>query len=140
MITPLGGVLPNGEGDGNKVATYNEYLIDIIEAAITGIRTPPTFTAPTLLNSWANYGSGYAAAGYVLHNGVVYLRGSIAGGTVNTTLFTLPVGYRPSSILVFATSSNNTHCYIEVRSNGNVVQLNGSNVFLALDTVRFIPA
>lgn len=29
--TPLGGVLPNGEGEAGKVATYNEYLINVLE-------------------------------------------------------------------------------------------------------------
>lgn len=53
--------------------------------------------APTLVNSWANYGSDHPPAGYMKDAfGVVHLRGLIRNGSSTTaTMFTLPEGYRP---------------------------------------------
>lgn len=53
--------------------------------------------APSLLNSWANYGIGHNPAGYFKDTlGIVHLRGLVKDGTVGQAIFTLPTGYRPS--------------------------------------------
>lgn len=55
--------------------------------------------SPTLLNSWIDYGSGYAPMRYMKdRNNMVYIEGVIKNGTTTkgTQLFRLPVGYRPA--------------------------------------------
>lgn len=55
---------------------------------------------PAFQNSWDNLsaiaGAGYDLGSYRKYDGRVYLGGYYYGGTMGTTIFTLPVGYRPS--------------------------------------------
>ncbi len=63
------------------------------------LRFTPKWTAPTLQNSWVDFGSGFAPAGYYKDpDGRVYLRGLVKDGTDNATIFTLPEGFRPAYI------------------------------------------
>lgn len=57
------------------------------------------WTAVSFQNSWVN-GSSQPAQ-YRKIGDVVHLRGHIGGGTLSTTAFTLPVGYRPPNNLYF---------------------------------------
>lgn len=95
----------------------------------------------TFDNSWVNYSSTYAPAGYYKDPwDVVHLRGMIKDGTVgaiNGTAFTLPAGYRPEYDLKFAVSSDNAFGEVQVRPAGYVVMLTGSNVFFDLAPVSF---
>jgi len=98
-----------------------------------------TWVAPTLLNSWTNFGTGFAAAGYrKLISGEVILKGVIAPGTTTagTVLFTLPAGYRPADTLVFVAASS-TKVRIDVASNGDVKIMEVPSSFLSLDGIRF---
>lgn len=53
--------------------------------------------APTLTNSWVNYGSGYELAGYRLIGNQMHLRGTLKNGVVGSAILTLPVGFRPTA-------------------------------------------
>lgn len=46
-------------------------------------------------NSWMDYGNGFGGLQYRLLNGVLYLRGTIKGGAVNSIVSNLPAGFRP---------------------------------------------
>ena len=73
-------------------------------------------------NSWVNYGSPYANAGYAKDvHGKVYLQGAIKNGTDNQSAFTLPSGYRPAADKFFpvGTTSGNAGRVI-VGSDGTV--------------------
>lgn len=97
---------------------------------------------PTLLNSWTNFGSGFQTARYRrLPSGQVEIQGLVAGGTGPlSTVFTLPVGYRPAAALVFATIANNALARLDVEADGDVRWvLGGTNAFLSLNCV-FYPA
>ena len=55
----------------------------------------PSWTSPTLVNSWVNNGGTTDTVGYMKDTlGFVHLKGTIKSGTT-TTVLTLPVGYRP---------------------------------------------
>lgn len=108
----------------------------------TGLTTilQEAWVAPTLLNSWVNYGGGYNSAGYFKDShDVVHLRGMIKDGTATsgTTLFTLPVGYRPTARELFNVQSNGALGRIDVLSTGSVQILTGSNVWISLDGISF---
>lgn len=102
--------------------------------------------APTLVNTWANYGTGFPEAGYRIDStGLVRVKGLLKDGdaTSGTILFTLPVGYRPAERIQFggvsATTPGTTwaDCRIDAHTGGEVTIVNGGNVFLSLAQVQF---
>lgn len=96
------------------------------------------FTAPTFLNSWVNFGGAFNNAGYYKDSfGIVHLRGLVKDGVVNTPIFTLPAGYRPSATELFPTDSNGAHAQITVSAAGDVVLATGSNVYASIDGMTF---
>jgi hypothetical protein len=100
------------------------------------------WTAPTLTNSWVNAGGGTFAAGYRKVGSMVYLRGSIRSGTIGSAAFTLPAGYRPLSLAVIGTVSNNAGTLmvsqLTVSGPGAVTPAVGSNASgFYLDNLSF---
>lgn len=109
-----------------------------LEEVLAGFRV--RFAAPTLLNSWVNYGIGLSPAGYYKDPyGRVHLKGTIKSGTVTsgTVLFTLPAGFRPLETLIFPVDSNNAHGRVNVQANGDVVIILGNATHLSLSGISF---
>lgn len=99
---------------------------------------PEQFIAPTLINSWVNFGGGFNSAGYYKDPfGIVHLRGMISTGTLTSAAFILPLGYRPVATELFAANSNDAMGRLTVDASGNVVPRIGSNVFFSLDGLTF---
>jgi hypothetical protein len=90
----------------------------------TGWTTVTTFT-----NSW----TASPPAQYILIGRVVYLRGSITGGTAGTSAFTLPAAYRPTSAVNFTcvTGTAGTPNTVTVGTTGNVVPTTSTNTGLS---------
>lgn len=90
--------------------------------------TPEAVIAPTLLNSWVNYGGTEANAGYSKNPfGSVRLRGRIKTGATGTVCFTLPAGYRPPANLNFIVASDSTtSSLVAVPAGGNVTVFAGA--------------
>lgn len=89
-------------------------------------------------NSWTNYGT-YADAAFSRDAlGIVRLRGLVTGGSLGTTIFTLPEGYRPPLAEIFAVSSNNSIGRVDVGVSG-VVRLVyvGSPTYVSLSGISF---
>lgn len=108
-----------------------------------------TWTAPTLTNSWVNYGGSATNAGYRKDaSGIVWLRGAIKNGTNATSAFTLPVGYRPSSTQTFAVvgansgATANTLATVKTEPDGTVViaVISGGTGWIYLDGIAFFAA
>lgn len=96
--------------------------------------------APTFQNSWVNFGSVWATAGYRKDAfGYVWLKGLIKSGTMPGTCFTLPAGYRPATNqrLRFACISNNALGAANVQDDGAVYLEVGSNAYFFLDNIRY---
>jgi hypothetical protein len=144
----------------------NEWICIAIRNQDTGMvnwfdgREQDYWRAPTLLNGWIDYDAGWHPAEYKRDNGIVYIQGLVKAGTIATTIFTLPAGYRPAPIsnglifsgIVSATTSGgastgtaHTHnipvpsTRIDVLANGNVTLLNSlaSNSYVSLSGVSF---
>lgn len=107
-----------------------------------------TWSSISLQNSWVNYGgASYSTAQYTKSSDkIVTVRGLIKNGTTtkNTTIFTLPVGYRPTKSLVFMTAGSNPGeipARIDILSDGivRVATENGAigNTFLSLAGISF---
>lgn len=90
-------------------------------------------------NSWTNFGSGYNDAAYYKDPlGVVHLRGLIKSGTVGSTAFTLPSGYRPPATSAFPVASNAAFGYLEIGSSGVVIPRSPSNnAWVTLEGITF---
>jgi hypothetical protein len=94
--------------------------------------------APTLLNSWVAFGGTFPSARYYKDEfGVVHLSGVLKSGTVPSTAFILPIGYRPLFDLVFASISNSLIARVDIKPNGNVGLNLGSNLSFNLDGISF---
>ncbi len=94
--------------------------------------------APTLLNNWVNFGPGWATAGYRKSaNGDVHVRLMVKDGTLGTSVFTLPAGYRPDATRVLAgTANGGTAARWDIDTDGSVtIVTGGSTVFSALECV-----
>lgn len=75
-------------------------IFDLIGTVIDGRCTlhAPSYTAPTLLNGWENFGGGLSTIGYCRFAGRVWLKGTLKSGTLNTDIFQLPSNCYPSEI------------------------------------------
>jgi hypothetical protein len=100
---------------------------------------PEQLYAPTLAGAWVNFNAAtYKSAGYWRDaNGVVHLQGVVKDGTIDTTIFTLPNGFRPATIVVIATVSNALFGYIQINTDGTVVPKVGNNAWVSLEGITF---
>jgi len=95
-------------------------------------------------NSWVDSDAGSSPAGFYLDDdGALCLMGRIKNGTINSSAFTLPVGYRPrydSSHVVVADQypSNTTATIIVFGGTGVVFVASSSNTEINLDGVRIL--
>jgi hypothetical protein len=104
----LGGALVNvfsGDLQATQIAVfkYDGTNMVLINPSGYGVTSALTWTALSLSNSWTN-GAGYRAASYALSPfNILRLSGGIQGGTLTdgTTVFTMPVGFRPPNAVQF---------------------------------------
>lgn len=76
------------------------------------------WTNATTQNSWVG---GSVAPGYIREGNTVVLRGNVQGGTIGNAAFTLPTGYRPSSLLAMACAVDLQTGYCQVTTAGLVI-------------------
>lgn len=101
----------------------------------------PVWTAPTLGHSWVNE-DGYAPASYRIDaGGRVHLRGLMKNGSLATTAFALPAGYRPTLTEAFAAEAhdgaNPVHGLLFILSTGEVQPTYGGNTHFSLSGISF---
>lgn len=140
-----GGTLPQA---GAAVALFYDSTGALRVVWWDGVYTPPAppvvtgaaWIAPTLLNSWANLGSGFETAGYLKDPfGFVHLKGVIAGGATGTVAFTLPAGYRPGATTLHASgTATGITANVQVATSGTVsVAFSGSSNY-GLSGITFL--
>lgn len=120
-------------------SAYMVYLSDRWRVISPSTYVIEDWIAPTFLNSWVNYDSGHAPAGYSKDSaGVVRLRGLIKNGTIGLSAFTLPVGYRPEYPSHQLGASADAYGVIYIDTGGNVVpRLPCSNSWVDLSLLQF---
>lgn len=128
--------LPDGTTATTQAAGDNSTKL----ATTAFINTMQAWQAPTLLNSWANYGSGQSDAGYFKDPfGIVHLKGLIKDGST-AVIFTLPAGYRIQATGRWLCISGAGYAYVSVSSGGDVTleaYVGGSNAGVDLSTISF---
>jgi hypothetical protein len=106
---------------------------DLLDRA--GGTTP--WVAPTLTNSWVNYGSSFRTARYRRVGDQVEIEGLVKSGTSGLAVFTLPTGFRPPEYLLWPTVSDpNVFARLDVQSDGQVIVYivgAGTNAFASLN-------
>lgn len=100
-------------------------------------------TPGALLNSWANVGSGFATAAYLKDPlGFVHLQGTVNGGATNTSIFTLPAGYRPGATIAPAYGINTASVgqNLQISTGGSVTPefAGGGTQHVSLDSITFL--
>lgn len=110
---------------------------DIVDIGILG----ESWTAPSFNTGWGNL-AGYQAVRYKKVGDFVFLRGmAIRNSGSNTTIFTLPSGFRPAADEFFICMSNsNTLARVRVNSSGTVVMEAGDYGWVSLSSVRISTA
>ncbi len=97
--------------------------------------------APAFTNSWVNAGGSDAVAAFrQMSDGTTQIKGSIKTGTITTSAFTLPAGYRPSELKRFAVASSGAFGVLLVNTDGTVVPQVGSNGQFEIDVSFFAEA
>lgn len=99
---------------------------------------------PTLVNSWANYGSGWKVAHYWREGDTVHLGGFVTNATSvanDEVMFTLPAGYRPTGgDVMYAQMASTGTVRIDVEADGEV-RWGGGSVgsvgYLSLSGISF---
>ena len=115
--------------------------ITSVEQQLTLISGAPVTFAPTLLNSWVNFGAGYGPVKYWKGpDNMVHIGGLIKNGVTSegTVIFTLPSGFRPEFKEIFTIAQDNTVGRIDVNDNGNVLVVKAGAVFTSLSGISFL--
>ncbi len=96
------------------------------------------WTNPVLLNSWVNYDATmYEPAGYYLDRKRVFIKGLIMNG-VATTLFNLPIGFRPPLALLLPVITDGGLNRVSINNTGDVViNAGGTNGWVSLSNLSF---
>jgi hypothetical protein len=107
-----------------------------------------TSGAPNFQNSWINYGNGYTRGAFMKdNNGFIHLRGAVKpNGTMNSVIFNLPDGYRPSAKIVYMrmiqdiTRDEYSFGKIIISSDGKVTMESDENIngFINLEDIYFL--
>lgn len=117
-------------------------VADAVNANTDGLAAlqPGAWIAPTLLNGWVNFASGWQVVQYRKVGDRVEIRGMVRSGTVNQAIFTLPVGFRPIALMYFAGDSYGQHAPMVAMTDGtfkaeavpNVANLSFNNIYYSL--------
>lgn len=120
-VTLPGNLTVDGDIDVTDLTVADVTLSGTISGGtFDGDITEESWTAPTLVNSWVDYGSGFQTTRYRKDsNGIVHIQGLVKDGTA-ATVFTLPSGYRPAAALVFTTWGGATPYRLNIASTGVV--------------------
>lgn len=103
-----------------------------------GYDVVPWTNVGSFSNGWGNFGAGTHPARYRRIGDIIYIEGTISGGTVGAgAAFTLPVGFRPTAALNFSVVSNNAFGRVSISSAGVVAMFTGNNTFFSLEGILF---
>lgn len=94
---------------------------------------------PAFQNSWVNFGGVEEPAQFKKWpDGRVTVKGLVKNGTMPSSVFQLPPGYRPPATVRFPVISNElTTGYVYVLAAGGLVVQGGSNAYVDLGNVEF---
>jgi hypothetical protein len=93
---------------------------------------------PAFEGTWANYGGGEMVAAFRRDQvGKIELRGRVKDGTLGTTVFTLPPGFRPTATMRWAVPCSGDTGQIQIDSDGTVTAAGPNNTSFDLSGIAF---
>jgi len=101
---------------------------------------PGAWTAVVFENGWSNYGSSFQSVEYRKHGDMVQVRGAMKGGDPLVNVFTLPVGFRPPTKVVFNFYAGPAHSGLFVIDTNGLTQASvsdGGNLALVTTDYSF---
>jgi len=106
---------------------------------LSGSRIGEGWTAVTFNTGWGNLGGGWQGAAYKKIGDMVFLRGVVARSSgVETTMFTLPSGYRPAGNHLYPIVSNNDIGRVDLSTTGALtVSVGSPDAWVGLDGIFF---
>jgi hypothetical protein len=128
-------------------STMHNQINDVIEAieaklglnpsgvatTVAAVVATTTWTAVTFTSLWVNYGGGNQDVQYRKVGDRVEIRGAMSTGTIGSSAFTLPVGFRPLTIVNRGTVSNSAFGAIVIAAAGTFTPFVGSNAWFQCD-------
>lgn len=110
-----------------------------IDWGTAGLFWTGRWTGLTLQNGWAQYGTPYPWAEFIMLPGsLIKIRGLVKSGTAATTIATLPVGCRPRYQGIYTTAGGgNTLGRVDVATTGEISHVIGTNTYISLDPVHY---
>lgn len=111
------------EFDTESVAAYSTGSFPYLPITMDPWHAVGASGEPAFQNSWANAAGSAPVAFRKDPSGVVHLHGGTANGTNNTTILTLPAGYRPPSTRFFVVlgDAGAAGNYVSIDPNGLMV-------------------
>lgn len=144
-VTSYSDYIQNGVHNSSGNPIYIQDPLPDVNRAVSGggeviFRPMTDSTAPTLLGAWVNVGSFYEPAQYYKDGwNRVHLSGMVMSGASPSTIFTLPVGFRPAYVRVYIATADNAYARVNVSDNGNVdFALGTASGYLSLDGISFL--
>lgn len=108
----------------SKALTFGENFNATVQSVEVTLKDD--WQTATLSNSWVAMSSDQAPQ-YRRVGDIVYLRGAMVSGSVSSSAFTLPTGYRPPATRAFSTTSGGAFGEFTVDSAGVVTPTSGTN-------------
>lgn len=107
-------------------------LLPVVQSSVTqeGWHYVGSAGEPAFLNSWGNMAGAESARFRKDPAGRVYFEGDVTGGASSTTVFTLPVGYRPDRLLYFPILLDGGAAggYVLIAADGSVSVTRGAQI------------
>lgn len=96
------------------------------------------WTTPTLTSPWVNAGvSPLVSLGFRKVGTRVVMRGSISGGSLGSTAFTMPTGYLPTGNVRLPAASAGAYAQVNITAAGAVIPTTGSTASFGFDGVTY---
>jgi len=98
---------------------------------LTTYTTPTPWVNVTYQNGWLDYTGGYSPVQYRKVGDIVYVRGVMKQGALNNVAFTLPVGFRPPTII--QKNAAGTASTVDYNPSGTCYVAGGGNGAVTVD-------
>lgn len=113
------------------------------DTSLSTLEADPTWAdVSSFSNSWVN-STGVTTSYTKDVLGFVHLKGALKDGTIGSTAFTLPAGFRPAVLSFFnavvVEGGVQALGYVEIQTDGDLVPY-GGNDFVGLDGITFLAA
>lgn len=94
---------------------------------------------PAFEHGWLNYDATtfQGARFWKDPMGIVHVEGLVKSGTIATSVFTLPAGYRPATKLVWAAYTSTGVGRLDVYGDGSVFAASGGTGYYSLSVINF---